>query len=53
MGAPMVCPCRMPAERLDVVFLDFLPAAAAIAQLAAVQLAVDEVEVHAQAGRQP
>jgi hypothetical protein len=42
-----------PTERLGVVFLNLLPASASIAQLAAVQLAIDEVEVHAQAGRQP
>ena len=39
-------------QRLDVVFLDFLPAAAPVAQLPAVQFAIDEIEVHAQTGRQ-
>ena len=51
-GAPIVCPWRIPAERFDAIFFDLLPAAAPVAQLAAVQFAVDEVEIHAQAGGQ-
>jgi len=37
---------------LGAVFLDFLSPAASITQLAPVQFAVDEFEIHAQPGRQ-
>ena len=40
-------------QRLDVVLLDLLPAAAPVAQLAPVQVAVDKIEVDAQTCGQP